>query len=244
MATNRIEEYEGIVLSRIPQKEHDAMVRCLGPHGFFSFYARGALKMGSSSSASTQELSSSKFNLTVSAQGALTLKEGKLDRLYVPQGGLDGLLTAQMLLEYASKAVSEEDAEYVHGLLSLALESLQEGRDPFTVAILFLAKALTKAGNALEVHQCVVCGATTDIVAMDYVHGGFLCKDCVHLSQNGPGEVGELKVYSHAFRCPEEDMRRVTFPKSDASRVLADLLHFVHDAQGIRIRSLEPILKY
>ena len=244
MATNRIEEYRGVVLDRIPQKEHDAMIRALGEKGFFSFYVRGALKMGSSSGSCTQELALSDFNMVVSAQGALTLKEGHLDHLYSPQGGLEGLLVATLLLEYSRKCVSEEDATRHYEILLRCLKALEDGADPYTVAIIFLAHSLNNCGLGLEVDHCVVCGSKENIAFMDYAHGGFLCAACQELAHEAGNGSGELKIYRHAFRCPIEDVSRVTYPTEDVARVLIHLLHYVHDEQGMRLHSLEPILKY
>ena len=245
MATNRIEEYRGVVLDRIPQKEHDAMIRALGEKGFFSFYARGALKMGSSSSSCTQELALSDFNLVVSSQGAMTLKEGRLQKLYEPQGGLEGMLVASMLLEYSRKAVHEEDGPAHYPLLCSCLEALGQGKDPWTIAIMFLSKSLVRCGLGFEVDHCVVCGSKENIVAMDPVHGGFLCEECFNKVTTVPacGSTA-LKVYRHAFRCPEQDLFRVKYPKGECRDVLILLLRYIQDEQGIRLRSLEPILKY
>ena len=244
MATAKIEERVGIVLSRIPQKEKDAMVRCLGPSGFFSFYARGALKMGGVTNFATQELASTAFNLVVSNSGALTLKEARLGHLYAPQGSLEAMLVASLCLEYCLRCVSDEDAESTYPLLQEALNSLELGKDPFTVAVIFLAKGSIVSGNGLEVGHCVVCGAEKNIVTLDYVHGGFLCADCLSASMAEPCGVEELKVYRHAFRCPLTDMERVVFPIEAAKNVLRGLLHYVHDYSSIRLRSLEAVLAY
>ena len=243
MATAKIEEREGIVLSRIPQKERDAMVRVLGPDGFSSFYARGALKVGGATGFCTQELCHSAFNLIVSSSGSLTLKEGRLLCLYAPQGGLDGMLVAQLLLEYCLRFLSEDDAPMFYPNLVKALEALENGGDPFSVAIMFLAKAANVAGYGLEVDHCVLCGSKTGIVTMDLIHGGFLCADCLPASSSAPCGGEELRIYRHAFRCPEEDFVRVHYPLSSAKEVLRRLLEHIQDQTGMSLKSLNPILK-
>lgn len=244
MATAKIEEYSGIVLSRIPQKEHDAMIRALGEKGFFTFYARGALKVGGATSFATQELTLGKYNLVVSSSGSLTLREGKMVDLFAPKSGLEALLSASMCLEYCLRCLPEEDAPRGYFVLRSALESLSEGHEPFSVSIMFLAQMLRLSGYGLEVDHCVVCGKTSDIVGFDFTQGGFLCADCLPNVGASPRSAEELKVYRHAFRCPLEDLKRVEYPENSRRPILIELLHFVHDALNIRLRSFEAILKY
>ena len=242
MATAKIEERVGIVLSRIPQKEHDAMVRCLGEEGFFSFYGRGALKVGGSNASATQELALGRFNLVVSNSGALTLKEARLARLYAPAGGVEGMLVAQLLLEFCLRCVSEDDAPAMHPLLTACLDALEKGADPYTVAIIYLAKGSQILGNGLEVGHCVLCGAKTGIVTLDFAHGGFLCRDCLDASSAAPCPSEELKIYRHAYLCPLEDLGRVIFPETHAKAALRELLRYAHEFSGLRLRALDPIL--
>lgn len=244
MATAKIEEYQGIVLSRIPQKEHDAMVRVLGERGLFSFYARGALKVGGANNFLTQELSLAHFNLIVSASGALTLRDGKMETLLSPKSGLEGMLSASFCLEYCLRALNEEDAVEGYSVLLEALRALEGGADPYSVDIMFLAAMLKLSGNGLEVDHCVICGSKNNIVTLDVTHGGFVCADCLNLSLSTPLSATELKVYRHAFRCPLSDFSRVTYPKDAKESVLASLVHDAQEQTGIRLRSLETILKY
>lgn len=242
MATAKIEERTALILSRVEQKEHDAMVRAINEDGLFSFYARGAFKMGGATSFATQELAYSALNLHVSSTGALTLREGRIQRLYAPKGGLEGLLVAQLILEYAAKALPEEDAGAFFPTIEHALLALEAEGDPYSVAIMFLAKGMNASGLGLEVGHCVNCGATKDIVAIDFVHGGFLCQECLSLASRGPSGLDELKIYRHAFKCPEEDFSRVHYPPIPAAHVLADLIVYLSDAAGVRLHALDSVL--
>ena len=244
MATAKIEEYTGIVLQRIPQKEHDAMIRCLGEYGLFTFYSRGALKMGTSAGFSTQELTLGHYNLIVSTSGSLTLKEGRIGHFFQPGSGLEGLLVAQLCLEYCAKCLSEEDASSLYPYLKGALEGLQQGNDPYSVAVMFLAKALSISGYGLEVGHCVNCGSKTNIVSMDIGRGGFLCGDCYFSLGGTAVDADELRIYRHAFRYPLEDLSRVIYPKIHAQAVLTALLRYFHDATGQKLRALDPMLKH
>ena len=243
MATAKIEEKEGIVLSRIPQKEHDAMVKAIGEDGFFSFYSRGALKMGTSAGFSTQELTLGRYNLIVSSSGSLALKEGRILNLYEPKGGLEGMLVASLCLEYALKAILEEDGSVLYPYLKGALDALSlPTSDPYSLAIMFLAKGLSLSGYGLEVGHCLNCGNTKNIVRMDLVRGGFLCQDCIEGVYEEANTSDELKIYRHAFKAPQEDFARVSYPSPAKQSVLIALLRQIHDTHGVRLKSLDPLL--
>jgi len=241
MATARVEEYKGIVLSRIPQKERDAMVRCLGPSGFFSFYSRGALKVGGANNFLTQELSLGAFNLMVSSTGALTLRDGKIEALLSPEGNLEAMLVAQLCIEATLRILSEEEGEQAYPSLETSLKALLEHGDPFSIAMMYLARVLRFSGYGIEVGHCVVCGAKKGIVSVDFTHGGFLCQDCLPLSTEGPLSVDELKVFHHAFAYGGFELSKVTYPKGAKEASLRRLLRYCEETSGARLRSLEPI---
>ena len=244
MATARIEEKEGIVLSRVKQKEHDAMVSCLGPEGPFSFYARGSFKMGSATSFCTQEGALSLLTLTISARDALTLKEGKLKKLFQPRQSLDAMLVASALLEYPARLLEEGDGPALFPWLRDSLDALEQGKDPYTVLCVFLAQAMRLAGYGFEVDSCVSCHKTTDIVALDPRLGGFLCEDCLNQGETPILGVSTLKVFRHAFRCPQEDLFRVTYPQTDARVALKALLETIVDRTGVRLSPLKFLFEH
>ena len=239
MATARIEERVGIVLSRVKQKEHDAMVSCLGPEGPFSFYARGSYKMGSSTSFCTQEGALSSFTLAVSAQNALTLREGKLQKLFQPRSSLDAMLVASALLEYPSRLLEEGDGPSLYPWLRDSLDALEQGKDPLTILLIFLSQAMRLAGYGFEVDYCVNCHSKTNIVALDPVQGGFLCQDCLGQGTNAILGVSTLKVFRHSFRCGQEDLFRVTYPQTDARVALKAVLEAIADHTGVRLSPLK-----
>ncbi len=239
MATARIEEREAIVLSRVKQKEHDAMVSCLGPDGPFSFYARGSFKMGSSTSFCTQEGAYSALTLAISSRDALTLKEGKLKKLYQPRQSLEAMLVASALLEYPSRLLEEGDGPALYPWLHDSLDALERGKDPLTILAIFLAQAMRLAGYGFEVDECVNCHSKSHIVALDPRQGGFLCENCLGAGENPVMGASTLKVFRHAFRCPREDLFRVTFPKTDARAALITILEAIADHTGVKLSPLK-----
>lgn len=239
MATARIEEKEAIILSRVKQKEHDAMISALGPEGPFSFYARGSFKMGSPTSFCTQEGALSLLTLAVSSRGALTLREGKIEKLYQPRHSLDAMLAASAILEYPSRLLEEGDGPALYPWLSAALDGLERGKDPNTILLIFLSQAMKLAGYGFDVDSCVVCHGKKDIVALDPVQGGFLCENCLREAVSPIQGVSTLKVFRHAFRCRMEDIGEVTYPQTDARVALKAVLETIADRTGVRLSPLK-----
>ena len=215
------------------------MVSCLGPEGPFSFYARGSFKMGSPTSFCTQEGSLSALTLTVSSRDALTLKEGKLKKLFQPRQSLEAMLVTSALLEYPSRLLEEGDGPSLYPWLCDSLDALEQGKDPLTVLTIFYSQAMRLAGYGFEVDGCVNCNSTKNIVALDPRQGGFLCENCFGTSDNPILGASTLKVFRHAFRCPREDLYRVTFPSTDARVALLAILESIADHTGVRLSPLK-----
>ncbi len=239
MATARIEEREVVVLSRVKQKEHDAMVSCLGPEGPFSFYARGSFKMGGATSFCTQEGALSLFTLNVSSRDALTLKEGKLEKLFQPRQSLEAMLVTSALLEYPSKLLEQGDGPALYPWLKDGLDALEQGKDPYTVLLIFLSQAMRLAGYGFEVDGCVNCGSKKNIVALDPRQGGYLCENCLGIGEAPILGASTLNVFRHCFRCPREDLFRVSYPPTDARVALQTVLLSIFDHTGVRLSPLK-----
>ena len=51
----------------------------------------------------------------------------------------------------------------------------------------------------------------------------------------------EFKVYRHAFRCPDEDFQRVSYPRIPAQNALKTLLEHIREQSGMSLKSLDPL---
>ena len=243
MATARIYESEGIVLSLVPQKEKDAMVSLLTEEGFLSFYAHGAHRVGTLPSLLCQELAYGKYVLSESSSHSLTLKEGKLFSLLRPREDLECHYAASAILEFASHHLHEEDASATYPWLKEAFGCLSKDNDPISVLLMFLCASARIGGYGLQVDRCVICGKQQGIVALSPDLGGFVCKDCLEPSMS-PNDPTVLKIFRHAYRCPLEDLNRVTYPKKEAREALRILAPILFDQWGGKLHSLEALLSF
>ena len=236
--------YQSFVLRLIPQKESDAMITCLGPKGFFSFYARGVRKATSPMLSSCMEGSLSDFVLAESATGSLTLKEASLKKSYLSSDNYEAVSAVSSLFELTALVVAKEEGEIAYPRLLATLEAISKGHDPYSLLFLYLAFVLKIEGLGLEVDRCALCGEKHNIVCFNTEAGGFVCAECfdpVFMEKTDPML---LKMYRFAFRCEDKDIERVSFEKRFLLPALSTLNLYLEEATGIKAKGIAQILRF
>lgn len=233
----------GIVIKNVPQKESDSMVEAIGPDGLFSFYARGVKKLTSKNSVSVQSLAYSKFVLMSSSSGSLTLKEGGLIKSFATLSNLEALSVLSFLQEVTARLVQPDEASKAYQMLLPCLESLNQGHEPLTIGLIYLAHVLNIGGIGLDVDECVICQKKTGIVAVSYEDGGFVCKDCLPETTAVISSGRKLKIIRYLFRCGIQDLGRVEFSKEELIPLYRELGQYLDDLTSLKLKSLELIVK-
>ena len=235
------ESLKGLVLRASEYKEADAMVNAICADGFFSFAAKGVRKLTSKNSASVQPFSYSEFSLMESSSGSLTLKQGSLLANYQIESSIEAMTVLSFLQELTIKVVQEDEAGAAYPYLLKACECIKEGKDPFTMGLLYFAKVLYNGGYGLDVDECVSCHKKKGIVALSYEDGGFLCADCFDASTFEKPSLQKLKIVRYLFRCKESDFPRVEFAKKDTLPLYEELGGYLENFTGCRLKSLSMI---
>lgn len=90
----------------------------------------------------------------------------------------DRFARAEAMLECVEHVAQEREPDpRLHVMLVRALATLNENDSPLVVAAFFL-KLLAHEGLQPQVDECVSCGATEQLVAIDLNEGGVLCRNC------------------------------------------------------------------
>ena len=244
MATRENSKFTGIVFRSVPIKEKDAMVSCLGPNGFFSFFARGVMNPSSSEFASCQPLSQAEFVLNVSTQDALRLKEGKLLHSYRPKEDYAASLAVQSLIEILAKAVPTDDAAALYPYFEASLKAIETGSEPFTVLSVFLARTLVIEGYAPILDGCASCGKKGDIVAFSPLAGGLLCRECASELGEAKTPVELMRAIRAAFLCPESAIGTFAFSEATIRPLLSLLRTMTSESSGVDLKGIGTILAY
>lgn len=237
MAEKTIKNIEGIVLRSTPYKESDAMVNVLSHDGLFSFLGRGVQKNISKNFASCQLLSKAKFSLVEQKNGGYALSESEVISLPDGKGDLTRLAIFSFLSEVSVKLISEEEAGQIYPWLCQTMDLLKEAGKEASSALIYLCHLLSVIGYGLEVNECVTCGKKTNIVGVSFRDGGFVCSDCASPSMKMTPR--NLKILRFCFKCGLEDALRVSFEPKESLSLLKNLISYVEDFTGVKVRSLE-----
>ncbi|MCQ2743084.1 MAG: DNA repair protein RecO [Bacilli bacterium] len=234
-------KYRGVVIRVTAQKESDAMVNCYGEEGFFSFYARGVLKMTSKNGSACQPLVESDFLLGEGIQGGKSLKEASLVTSYVYDKSLDALSCLSLIQELTLKVVQPEESKEMYPWFISSLKAIKDGKHPYTVAAIYFAKVLNSGGFGMNVDCCAVCGSKERIIALNYEEGGYICQDCFDPSTTQKADPRKLKILRYIFRCGLNDLTRVEFEDDEMKEILFDLFSYLDSLTGVALKTARMI---
>jgi len=90
----------------------------------------------------------------------------------------DRFAVAESMLESVEQVAQDNDpVPELHTMLWRALATLDTDDSPLVVSAFFL-KLLAHDGVQPQLDECISCGSTQDLVAIDMVGGGVLCHGC------------------------------------------------------------------
>ena len=87
---------------------------------------------------------------------------------------------ASFLLELTNQVVRENDDREILDLLKDTLIKMEEGLSPIALTDILELKLLDYLGVRPSIDCCSVCGSDKQIVTIDSMHGGYLCRNCYH----------------------------------------------------------------
>ena len=236
-------EFEGIVIRVTPFREYDAMVNVLGKDRLYSFLAPGVLKFNSKLASAVNLYSRARFQTSKGKEGFRLRNAELLDSYENIKSNLTSLAVADFLGEITNQFVQSDDASDVYPFLEKALDSLNDGFDPKTVALIYFAKVLNVAGFGLEVNSCQKCGQTSAIVAVSYKDGGFICEKCFDPLKHVKCSAYKLKVIRFIFKVDVDNFKKVSFEEPVVDELLKELNKFVKDVVQIELKSIKLLLK-
>ena len=234
-------EIEGIVIKTTPYKERDAIIEIITQDGFFSFLARGIMKVDSKNALFVSLYTHARFELEEGKGGHYSLRSGTLlDSPANSMNDLYCLLAFSNISELALKFFDEKSAAAYYPYLFEAFQGLyhKEG-DPFTLVGILAAKALQLSGYAVETKGCVECGNKSGIVSFDFHSGGFLCHKHFNPNTQKNQTPSYLKTVRFLFVVKKEEMLQYTMKEKDLIAILSDMKNFMYDASGVNWKGLD-----
>lgn len=236
-------EFIGIVIKTTPFRDNDLMVNVISNDKMRSFLARGTLKIESKNAPSVNIYTKSRFVITKGKDG-YSLRSGEILNSYEHiKDDLLKLTIVDFLGELTNKLIQSDDASYIYPFLEKSLDLLNSNFDPYTVALVYFAKALSVSGYSLEVDKCVICHQKTSIVAISYHDGGFICQNCFSGPNKEKSSSRKLKIVRYIFKVDVDRFGQVYFSKEEVNELLNELASFCYDVSSLQVKSLSLLRK-
>lgn len=228
-------EKEGIVVRITPLKEKDAIIQIITDEGFFSFLARGIMKVDSKNALFVSLYTHARYELEEGKGGHFTLKSGML--LHSPASSMNDLfylLTFSSIAELAMKFFDESTAkDYYPYLYYIFLAAYEKKGDPLTLIAIGASTALKLSGYAIHTQDCVVCHSKKDIVSFDINNGGFFCRkhfDPVTMQNQVPSFLKSVRFLAIV---PAQEVENYTLNERDLVPILNIFHQFMLDNCGV-----------
>ena len=231
-------EFEGIVIRRAPYINDDMMISVLTKDKLKSFLAKGVMKIFSKNAFSCNFYTRSKFQTFKGKEGEF-LRVGEVIESYPNIGNnLDKLALLDFISETTNTLLDRKDSSYVYDYMQKLLESFNGNFSPWTATLIFFAHVLTAAGYGLDVDHCIDCGKKTEICALSYREGGFICKDCFDQKFHKKASARKLKIIRYIFKVGIENFNKVEFEKEECKEIIFELANFLNWSSQIELKSL------
>ena len=170
-----------MVLSTMPVGEYDRRVVILTKEqGKVSAFAKGARRPNSPLVGAVNPFSFGEFTL-YEGRTSYTIQSASISNYFAElREDMVGAYYGFYFLEFADYYTKEfNDEREMLKLLYQTLRALLNPHIPnLLIRYIFELKALTINGQAPQVFQCIVCGATDRPVVFSAVKGGLVCGEC------------------------------------------------------------------
>lgn len=231
-------EFEGIVIRRVPFKGDDVMVNVLTKDKMRSFLAKGVLKIFSKNSFSCNFYTRSRFQVYKGKEGDF-LRIGEVIESYPNIGNsMDKLALLDFISEVTNNLLDKKDSSNIYEYMQKLLESFNGAFSPWTAVLIYFAHLLIAAGYGFDVDHCIKCGNKTDIKALSYKDGGFICKNCFDTKEHINTDVRKLKIVRYVFKVDISNFNKIEFEKEECKELIIELANFLNWSSQIELKSL------
>ena len=231
-------EFEGIVIRRTSYKEGSAMISVLTKDRIRSFLAKGVLKITSKNAPSVNLFTKSRFQ-TFNGEEGDWLRVGEVLCSY-PNIAKDfeKLAILDFISEITNSLIGNNDAKDTYEFLEKTLEALNGDFSPLTALLIYFAKVLKASGYGLDVDSCAICGKKTQITALSYKDGGFICHNCFDALNHVKTDPRKLKIMRYIFKVDVANFDKVAFSNEECKNIIFEICEFLNFASQIEFKSL------
>lgn len=235
---------ELFILRMTPYHERDFIVTALSPQGLITFKAVGLSKPTATLGSIVTLYSLIEAELEEKKSGLVITNAKSISKNYKIINDYSKLSVLNFIGESALRVLHDEkEVSEVYQFVRTAVLALESSFDPLSLAYIVLCKLLKATGYGLNIDSCVECGAKSNLIAINYGDGGFVCKQH-YLDQNAKSHPAEgLNTIRYAFLVPLEKMLNIQFKSEILKPLFDELVTFYQDVSNTTLKSYTIIKK-
>ena len=232
-----------IVLSITPYKEKDGIVRAISENESLTFLARGIKDPKSKNAVLNNVLTIADIELMDGNFVHPILKSSK--PLFSPlKVDMDAKYLASLMTidEMMLNLFPEDEQQVMFKTLEKAVNSLKTTNDWLMTLLQFMAHTVKMGGFQLEVNQCVLCGATKNIVTFSFSDGGFICESCYQPEMEKDLTKEQMILLRKIVNCPDYRLKSSDYKNEDLLLLFGKFSQYIEEAFGYHFKNMRLLI--
>ena len=232
-----------IVLSITPYKEKDGIVRAISKNESLTFLARGIKDPKSKNAALNNVLTVADIELMDGNFAHPILKSSK--PLFSPlKVDMDAKYLANLMTidEMMLNLFPEDEQQVMFETLEKAVNNLKTTNDWLMTLLQFMAHTVKMGGFQLEVNQCVLCGATKNIVTFSFSDGGFICESCYQPEMERDLSKEQMILLRKIVNCPDYRLKSSDYKSEDLLVLFSKFCQYIEEAFGYHFKNMRLLI--
>lgn len=175
-----ITKVTGFIVNTFEHGETSLVIHLLTKeYGLISVMGKGVKSLKSKLRALTMRFTYGYFYLYYKEGKLSTLKEVDLiDGFSFIHKDITLISYLNYISDLSTQVFKESVSPVIFDLMITAITKINEGLDPAVISNIIEIKYLPFLGVGINLDECVLCGAKTNIVTIDGDKGGYICKSC------------------------------------------------------------------
>lgn len=171
---------KGIVLSETPFSETSKILNVLtSDYGLIGIISKGSRNIKSKLRGVSNKMNYGEYTINYKENGLSTLIEGttinSFKNIYVD---MKKATYAFYLMDLVNQVLKENNNKDIFNLLVPSLIKINDGLSPELISNIVEIKLLDYLGVSLNLESCILCGESNNLLTIDLVNGGVICKNC------------------------------------------------------------------
>ena len=173
---------KGIVINETPYGETSKILSVLtDTYGVISVIAKGCKNMKNKLRGISNKMNYCEYVINYKEKGISTLIEGvTLNSFKNVFGDMKKSIYSFYLLDMIKQVANENNDKNLFNILSGSLIKINDGLSPELISNIVELQLLSFLGVNLNLNSCVLCGNKNNLITIDMLKSGCICKDCYH----------------------------------------------------------------